>query len=83
MQLKGRCDPAKVAELDEPEFQALYRAVDLIISHQPLPDRLESLCFRLMRRIGAKVMSHGCMKIAAHQLHYNRRLIDNLRAHDA
>ncbi len=79
MQLKGRVDPLKVAELDEQEFQTLFRAVDLIQSNQGLSDCLQAVAFRLMRKVGAKVMSPNCMKMAAVQLSSCRRLISSLR----
>jgi hypothetical protein len=81
MQLKGRCDPQKVAQLSDTDFEALYRGVAMLQRNEPLPPCLEALCFRLMRQIGARVMSHNCMRIAAVQLSYTRRLIDNLRAY--
>ena len=81
MQLKGRCDPQKVAKLSEVDFAALYRGVAMLQRNEPLPPCLEALCFSLMRQIGARVMSHSCMKIAAIQLSSTRQLIDNLCAH--
>lgn len=81
MQLKGRCDPQKVAQLSDMDFTTLYRGVAMIRRNEPLPPCLEALCFRLMRQIGARVMSPNCMKIAAVQLSSTRQLIDSLRAY--
>ena len=84
MQLVKCIDPAKVAQLSENEYVALWNIVELLykgIREDALPADLCKVAFYIMRNCGvSNLRCYAGMKVVAFQLKNTQLLIERLRA---